>query len=47
MGTQLYELFNYSSYASAAAMAVVMCLITVVGVALAFVMGGAGAMNRA
>lgn len=47
MGTQLYELFNYSSYAAAAAMAVVMCLITVVGVCLAFFVGGAGAFNRA
>jgi iron(III) transport system permease protein len=47
MGTQLYELFNYSSYSAAAAMAVVMCLITVVGVCLAFFTGGAGALNRA
>jgi iron(III) transport system permease protein len=47
MGTQLYELFNFSSYSAAAAMAVVMCLITVVGVSIAFITGGAGALNRA
>jgi iron(III) transport system permease protein len=46
MGTQLYDLFDFGTYPSAAAMAIVMCLVTVGGVALAFILGGTGALKN-
>jgi iron(III) transport system permease protein len=45
MGTALYDLFDFGSYPSAAAMAIVMCLVTLLGVALAFLLGGSGAFK--
>lgn len=46
MGTALYDLFNFGIYPSAAAMAFIMCLVTVLGVGVAFLIGGGGAFNQ-
>ncbi len=46
MGTALYDLFNFGVYPDAAAMAFVMCLVTVLGVGIAFLIGGGGAFNQ-
>lgn len=45
MGTVLYDLWSYGSYPQAAAMALVMCIVTAAGVGLAVLLGGGGAFN--
>lgn len=45
MGTVLYDLWSFGSYPQAASMALVMCVVTAAGVALAVLVGGGGAFN--
>ncbi|MDO8213177.1 iron ABC transporter permease [Conexibacter sp. CPCC 206217] len=45
MGTQLYQLFSFVGYSQAGAMSIVMCVITALGVGLAFLFGGRGALS--
>jgi iron(III) transport system permease protein len=46
MGTVLYDYWTNSGYTLVAAMAVVMCLVTAVGVAIAGWLGGANTLNK-
>jgi iron(III) transport system permease protein len=45
MGTALYNVFTFSGYPVAGALSVVMCLISALGVGLAFLIGGRGAFS--
>jgi iron(III) transport system permease protein len=45
MGTELYNVFEFGQYPQAASLAILMCLVTAVGVGLAFLIGGRGALR--
>lgn len=47
MGTVIYDLFQFSSYPASAAMALITCAITGLGVVIALVIGGPGAFGGA
>lgn len=47
MGTILYDLWTFGSYAETAVMAVLMCLITLIAVVVALVIGGSSSISRA
>lgn len=46
MGTVLYDLWTFGSYAETAVMAVVMCVITFAAVALALALGGSSSLGK-